>query len=132
MLTYLRVHQLFPDTLIQTFSCSVGDLTSWVGFNPCQVCIVQPPSCQASKCNVGLGCSKDTESKTLCSFYQKKPSRTLDLACQQLSVNTTKSPYKQAYYLSKQKSTKTIVFPASLTREACLCPMVYGLTYSHP
>ena len=42
----------------------------------------------------------------LCSFYQKKPSQTSDLASQKLSVNTTKSPYKQAYYLSKQISTK--------------------------
>ena len=50
--------------------------------------------------------SKDTESKALCSFYQKKPSQTLGLASQKLSVNTRKSPYKQAYYLSRQISTK--------------------------
>ena len=47
--------------------------------------------------------SKDTESKPcIYSLYQKKPSQTLDQASQKLSVNTTKSPFKQAYYLSKQ------------------------------
>ena len=50
--------------------------------------------------------SKDTESITLCLFIQKKPSQTQDLASQKLSVNTMKSPYKQAYYLSKQKVQK--------------------------
>ena len=48
----------------------------------------------------------DTESKTLRSFYLKKPSQNLDLASQKLLVNTTKSPYKQAYYLSKKISAK--------------------------
>ena len=52
-----------------------------------------------------------TYSKMLCSFYQKKPSQTLDLTSQKLSVNTTRSPYKQAYYLSKQISTKSFLKP---------------------
>ena len=50
--------------------------------------------------------SKDTESKMLCSFYQKKPRQTLDLTKKKLSVNTMKSPYKQAHYLSKLISKK--------------------------
>ena len=37
---------------------------------------------------------------------QTNQTRFVQLASQKLSVNTTKCPYKQAYYLSKQISTK--------------------------